>query len=327
MPNFRGLKFGQAARAKGGRTPIVFSKRAFRFTGGYHLDANLMCLQVSDKAARREMLRVFQVANRRIQNINSSGLPSPAVQSIGADVADRYSFFHASPSWGEMQSQYARAVSFLNQPTSTLTGTKEYLQNIITSYGLTEKDFQYVIDYMQSKSLDSRSYDYVDRYLMNYKDFTGDFEQAVSDVSEMLESDAERLTKALERQTRDAVDNSQEMIAQKEYQTANELIRQAETLEAEAARLDEMEAVSEGIAKALGSVANKVGGTVARIGNFEGDSGQLYHEAKKLREEAEQYRRTADKRRQVAQTLQPVKLEYMGPEPDVPKTPIDISDW
>lgn len=327
MPNFKGLKFGQAASAKGGRNPIGYSNRTFGFTGGYHLDANLMALQVSDTKARQEMLRVFQVANRRIQNINASGLPSPAVQSIGADGADSYSFFHASPNWGEMQSQYARAISFLNQPTSTLTGTKEYLQNIITANGLTEKDFQYIIDYMQGKSLDSRTYDYVDRYLMNYKDFTGDFEQAVSDVSDMLESDAERLTNALEQQTRDAVDTSQEMIAQQEYQTANELIRQAEMLEAEAARLEEMEAVSEGISRALGGVASAVGGRVVRIGNFEGNAEQLYQKAGKLREEAEQYRRTADKRRQAAQTLQAVKPEYKGTEPDVPDTPINISDW
>lgn len=85
---------------------------------------------------RKEIRRVFQMANRRIQNIETSGVFSPAVAALGKGGVSGYSKFsvkgfgNTGESWTELKKEYGKAVAFLQQPTSTATGAKEFEKQV-----------------------------------------------------------------------------------------------------------------------------------------------------------------------------------------------------
>lgn len=81
---------------------------------------------------RKEIRRVFQVANRRIQNIEQGGYYSPALASLGKSGVKGYSKFsvkgfgNTGSDWNTLLKEYTKAINFLNSPTSTATGAKEF---------------------------------------------------------------------------------------------------------------------------------------------------------------------------------------------------------
>ena len=81
---------------------------------------------------RKEIRRVFQVANRRIQNIEQWGFYSPALASLGKSGVKGYSKFsvkgfgNTGSDWNTLLKEYTKAINFLNSPTSTATGAKEF---------------------------------------------------------------------------------------------------------------------------------------------------------------------------------------------------------
>lgn len=85
---------------------------------------------------RKEMRRVFQQANRRIQNVEKSGVFSPAVAALGKQDIKTYSKFTVSgfgntgDDWKSLKKEYAKAVSFLNQPTSMASGARDFEKQV-----------------------------------------------------------------------------------------------------------------------------------------------------------------------------------------------------
>lgn len=85
-------------------------------------------------------------ANERIRAIKNRDLASPSVKKILAERSAsgrKYSVFNISGldlsnerDWEKAQLEYSRALSFLNNPTSTITGTKEYIKHIADNYDL-----------------------------------------------------------------------------------------------------------------------------------------------------------------------------------------------
>lgn len=86
----------------------------------------------SSPEARKEIRRVFQMANRRIQNIEKAGVFSPAVAALGKGDIQGYSKFTVKgfgttgSSWQALKKEYAKAIAFLNQPTSSASGAKQF---------------------------------------------------------------------------------------------------------------------------------------------------------------------------------------------------------
>ena len=157
----------------------------------------------SSPELRQEISRVFQMANRRIQNIESKGLLSPAVAALNKGDIKGYTKFSMANDWNTLKIEYAKAISFLRQPTSSASGTTQYNLYIQKAYDLTPDEFG-----MMSKSLNNRltslsDSDFVERYLMRYKDFTGELEQAATDISSQIESEAESIQRALEKEVED----------------------------------------------------------------------------------------------------------------------------
>lgn len=150
---------------------------------------------------RAEIRRVFQMANRRIQNIESAGLMSPAVAVLNKGDITGYSKFSMSgKSWEELKLEYGRAVAFLRQPTSTATGVRQYNAHLQAAYDLTPDEFNLMERDLLGKLTSLSDSAFVDRYLMRYKDFTGELEQSAADISTQIESEAESIRRAIDAQ-------------------------------------------------------------------------------------------------------------------------------
>lgn len=185
--------------------PIGFSRRTFGASSNAHVDKQI--LQAVEKRGymRKEISRVFQQANRRIQNVENSGFVSPAVVALNKGDIKGFTKFSMKHDWNDLKLEYSKAVSFLQQPTSTAGGTREYSNYLKTSYNLDDKQFKLMQDKLASKIASVSDERFLEQYLMQYKDFTGELEQETRDVSDQIEDDAVRIENAL--------DNAVEQIA------------------------------------------------------------------------------------------------------------------
>lgn len=178
--------------------PIGFSKRTFAATGKIHVDEQILNAIESRGYLRKEIARVFHQANRRIQNVENSGIVSPAVVALNKGDIKGFTKFSMKHDWNDLKIEYAKAVSFLQQPTSTASGTREYAEHLKRSYDLNEKEFKLMQDKLMGKIASVSDTRFLENYLMQYKDFTGELEQESRDVSDQIEDNAVRIENALD---------------------------------------------------------------------------------------------------------------------------------
>lgn len=93
---------------------------------------------------KKQMMKTFQKANRRIQNVRNAGLSSPAVQQLISERGERgYTYFTGSgldprdpTEWEQLKYEYGRAIAFLNNPTSSATGARQYINYYKNELGI-----------------------------------------------------------------------------------------------------------------------------------------------------------------------------------------------
>lgn len=180
------------------KNPIGFSKRTFSFTSKIHVKKEVISAIESSPALRKEIARIFQQANRRIQNIEKSGIVSPAVVALNKGDVKGYSKFSMKHDWNDLKIEYSKAVAFLQQPTSSATGTREYGEHLKKSYNLTDNEFSLMQEKLMGKIASVSDEKFLEQYLMQYKDFTGELEQESRDVSDQIESDAIKIADSLQ---------------------------------------------------------------------------------------------------------------------------------
>lgn len=183
-----------------GRIKIEYSDNTFKKTSKLQVKREILQAVASEPENRKEIARVFQMANRRIQNIENSGLLSPAVSALNKTDITRYSKFSMRQDWQTLKTEYAKAVSFLRQPTSTLTGLREYNKHLKSVYDLSDDEFELMSKSLNRKLSSISDTNFVERYLMRYKDFTGELEAESKDVSDQIESEAYKLQEALDNE-------------------------------------------------------------------------------------------------------------------------------
>lgn len=87
------------------------------------------------KRYRREVSRKASMANKRLDRLSKAGLEkSPAYQQWLSDGGQKFSV--RGKSYNEVQQEMARLNKFLDQTTSTVTGTKKVLQNMVDVTGM-----------------------------------------------------------------------------------------------------------------------------------------------------------------------------------------------
>lgn len=90
------------------------------------------------KEVKSEINKVLQVANRRMQNIENSGVASPAYKAIINELpTGRYTKFSIARLDFTNKSElvkavdiYSKALGFLNQDTSTASGAKRFVRKL-----------------------------------------------------------------------------------------------------------------------------------------------------------------------------------------------------
>lgn len=190
------------------KNPIGFSKRTFRATKKEHVKKEIINAIESSPTLRKEIARVFQKANRRIQNIEKTGLVSPAVVALNKGDVKGFTKFSTSHDWNDLKIEYSKAVAFLQQPTSTATGAKEYANHLKKTYKLSDDEFSLMQSRLMGKIASVSDQKFLEQYLMQYKDFTGELEQESRDVSDQIESDAIKIADNLQN----SIDNAGEVV-------------------------------------------------------------------------------------------------------------------
>ena len=190
------------------KNPIGFSKRTFSASSKIHIKKKVINAIESSPELRKEISRVFQQANRRIQNVEKTGIVSPAVVALNKGNIKGFAKFSMKHDWNDLKIEYAKAVSFLQQPTSTASGTREYAEHLKKTYNLTDKEFSIMQNNLVGKIASVSDQKFLEQYLMQYKDFTGELEQESRDVSDQIESDAVKIADSLQND----IDNAGEMV-------------------------------------------------------------------------------------------------------------------
>ena len=194
---------------------IKFTKSVFGATQRAKIKKEILQAVESSPEYRKEIARVFQMANRRIQNIEQSGQLSPAVQALNKGDVKGFTKFSMKGDWNTLKIEYGKAISFLRQPTSTAQGARQYGQHLQRMYDLTPDEYSLMARNLQGKLSSVSDSDFVERYLMRYKDFTGEMEQSASDISTQIESEAQSISRAIdaeiERQANEVADQMEDM--------------------------------------------------------------------------------------------------------------------
>lgn len=168
------------------------------------------------KELRAEIRRVFQQANRRIQNIEKAGVFSPAVASLGKGDVKGYSKFsvkgfgNTGNDWKTLKKEYGKAISFLNQPTSMLSGAREFEKQVKDSMDIDEDLWKDIRDSILG------GYNSVSNELLlalPYSDFVQDvYNRAIQSSSDQIESDARKLADELQKNINDAAEKAAEEV-------------------------------------------------------------------------------------------------------------------
>lgn len=194
---------------------IKFTKSVFGATQRAKIKKEILQAVESSPEYRKEIARVFQMANRRIQNIEQSGQLSPAVQALNKGDVKGFTKFSMKGDWNTLKIEYGKAISFLRQPTSTAQGARQYGQHLQRMYDLTPDEYNLMARNLQGKLNSVSDSDFVERYLMRYKDFTGEMEQSASDISTQIESEQQSISRAIdaeiERQANEVADQMDDM--------------------------------------------------------------------------------------------------------------------
>lgn len=172
-------------------TPFKFSKSAYAAANKVRLNRNIITSENSVPELRKEIRRIFQMANRRIQNIENAGVFSPALEALNleTDVNTFSKFSVTGKTWTEIKIEYAQAVEFLRKPTSTASGAKQFNETIRKQLDLTPEEYKRISQqFIKNEEPEAAFFMSSDVQQMSIQ-----FENAVKDISEQLENAADRL--------------------------------------------------------------------------------------------------------------------------------------
>ena len=171
---------------------------------------------------RKEIRRVFQVANRRIQNIEQGGYYSPALASLGKSGVKGYSKFsvrgfgNTGTDWNTLLKEYTKAINFLNSPTSTATGAKEFELQVKQKFNVPDDLWDYVkadviggTTSMSDEMLQKLPYSQLveGAYDSAYRSVSSQIEKGALDLAKGIQSDINRTAEQMADSVDEALDD------------------------------------------------------------------------------------------------------------------------
>lgn len=182
---------------------IKYSKSALKSAKSFSIQIDILQGDIT-KQQRKEIQRIFHAANRRIENIEKSGVYSPAYQSLKQSFDDRQrlakfaKFSLSGASDAEIKTEYAKAISFLQKPTSTSSGAKTFEKHLQKQLDLNDWQFKTAKERLLNLPLDEKQRTFAETYLTRYRETFTAFETAVNDVSQQIESDAQKIVSEID---------------------------------------------------------------------------------------------------------------------------------
>ena len=171
---------------------------------------------------RKEIRRVFQIANRRIQNIEQGGYYSPALASLGKSGVKGYSKFsvkgfgNTGSDWNTLLKEYTKAINFLNSPTSTATGAKEFEMQVKQKFNVPDDLWDYVkadviggTTSMSDEMLQKLPYSQLveGAYDSAYRSVSSQIEKGALDLAKGIQSDINRTAEQMADSVDEALDD------------------------------------------------------------------------------------------------------------------------
>lgn len=163
---------------------------------------------IGSKEMAKEIKRVLQQANRRAQNIEQSGVVSPAYQSLVLEGREGYSKFSITglnieneTQWENAKYEYSKAIEYLNNPTSSSTGARQYLNYISKEYKLPPEVANNILLQATSTEFSNNAIP-----LLNYRAMIDLYVHDSKDASKDMSQNAEQLAQQLESQVTETTD-------------------------------------------------------------------------------------------------------------------------
>lgn len=165
---------------------------------------------IGSKGLKTLVNRVLQQANRRIQNIEKAGLASPAVKAVYSERGKKnYTYFSTSGlnplnanDWEVIKYEYGRAMSFLNNPTSTATGARQYIKYQARELNnIPFESANKIVDLATEPTID----EYGNVNIFSYGEILDTFKNDVMTIESQMERNGEIYAENLESQLRNAI--------------------------------------------------------------------------------------------------------------------------
>lgn len=166
--------------------------------------------EIGTDALKHAIAKEAQKANRRVQNILNANVASPAVKALLAERGgrDRFSVFSVAgldptnkADWEKLKYEYGRIESFLNNPTSTATGAKQYVRYQAKRFGIDYELANELVDMATEPEIDEHG----NINVFNYKIFLDALHSDLMKVQKEMKRDKESYAKYLEQSLRSAI--------------------------------------------------------------------------------------------------------------------------
>lgn len=148
---------------------------------------------LNSKEFRKEVSRVFSIANKRINRLDNEKLNSIALNILNDNHIDKFALRGTKAD--EIALRYSQAIAFLQNPTSTVRGAKEYINYQSEQTGLPPEivnklvgEEQNIVDYAFTIT-NNEYYEYIKGYisqeeLLENHGFTDDVNNYVMEIEQ-----------------------------------------------------------------------------------------------------------------------------------------------
>lgn len=175
----------------------------------------------NSRDTRKEINRIFQQANRRMQNIEKAGLASPAAKAVIAERGKRgFTYFTMAgldplkdSDWAKIEYEFGRAKAFLANPTSTASGARQYIKfQADRLNGIPFEAANKIVDISTSPTVS----EYGEVNILSYGSIIDEYRDALMQIGDEMKMSAEDMAKSIEEVLKDAQDK---VIKSREYLT------------------------------------------------------------------------------------------------------------
>lgn len=171
----------------------IFSKSVTSSLNNTELQL-LLNFQEGTTELKKQMNKIFQRANRRIQNIQKAGLASPAVKAVIAERGTKdYTYFSGAglnptntTDWDLLRYEYGRALAFLNNPTSSATGARQYIKFQADRLNIPFESANKIVDIATDPTID----EYGNVNIFSYGEILDDFKADVEKIGDEIGTNA-----------------------------------------------------------------------------------------------------------------------------------------